>query len=299
LIDTVQIFSPSELVLANVPSTWRRSSCDQPTADPNGIGFVLNNTFTFDDPVTGYHGYGEHGELRYHRASLPRLLHGQNGKLLNSQTAVDAALNLLQQKAGEICNFNYDVDHFTRVDLVWQFCGDAADFILAHRNARHPRIRSGPSFYEARSMAFNGSELRIAIYDKMLERHKRNGDVVRVEVQLKGRVLKELLGNGDRVTRLDFQACYRAYRGILLGFQPSPITEVGSIAQFLALGEREGWQADGVPAFDLYTKGLCAKQISRLKRDMAACRAEVFKIDWSKLLPADGPPAVVEVDEHA
>lgn len=297
MIDTVQIFSPSELVLANISPTWRRSSYNQPTADADGIGFVLKNSFTFDDPVTGYHGYGEHGELRYHRASLPRLLHGRNGKLLNSQVEVDAAMNLLQQKAAEICNFNYDVDHFTRVDLVWQFRGDAADFILAHRNTRHPRIRRGPSFYEARSMAFTGSELRIAMYDKTLERHKQNGDVVRVEVQLRGRVLKELLGNGDRVTRLDLNTCYQAYRGIMLGFQPSPITEVSSIAQFLALGEREGWQAGGIPAFDLYAKNLCPKQVFRLKRDMAACRAEVFKLDWSQLLPADGPPAVVEVGE--
>ena len=148
-------------------------------------------------------------------------------------------------------------------------------------------------------MAFKGSEMRIAIYDKSLEQFKRNGDVVRVEVQLKGRMLKELLGGGDRVIKLDFDTCYRAYRGILLGFVPSPITKVSGIAEFLAIGEREGWSSNGIPAFELYTRGMCRRQVDRIRRGMAACRPELFKIDWSQLLPADGLSAVVETKGFA
>ncbi len=234
----------------------------------------------------GYHAYGNSYEIQYHRASLSRLFHGNNGKLIKSQAELDAALDLIQQKAGQICNAIFGNFHFTRVDMVWQFQGDfAADFILAHRTAKHPRIHSSPSFYESRSMAWKGSEMRVNIYDKTLERHKYSGDIVRVEIQLKGRRLQEELGHGARVTKLDFNTCYSAYRRILLGFVPSPITRVSSIAQFLAIGEREGWNSGGVSAFDLYARGLGSRQVRRLQRaTWPPVARSVFNIDWSQLL---------------
>jgi len=299
MIDTVNIFSPSTLLKSGLPAHWRRSSQQNPVPDPDGISFISRGSSFFDDPKSGYHGFGEDGEIRYHRASLPRLLHGHNGKLIKNQAELDAAMEVLQMKAGEICNASFANHHYTRVDLVLQFRGDTADFILAHRNARHPRIHRGSSFYEARSMAFKGSEMRIALYDKVLEQSHVNGDVVRVEVQLKGRILKELLGGGDQVIKLDFATCYRAYRDILLGFVPSGISKVSGIAEFLAIGERDGWSSNGIPAFDLYTRGMCRRQVNRIRGDMASCRPEVFKIDWSQLLPADAPPAVVETKEFA
>jgi len=105
------------------------------------------------------------------------------------------------------------------------------------------------------------------------------------------------LGNGERVTRLDFNQCYAAYRSVLLGFVPSPIPKISSIAEFLAVAEREGWESGGVPAFDIYSRGLSSRQVRRLQHDMAACRPTVHRIDWSVLLPADGPPPVVEVSD--
>ena len=293
MIDTVKIFSPSELLNSNDP-TWKVSNYYCPVGDPDGISYISERSFVFADPKTGYRGFGERGEVRYHEASLPRLLHGHNGRLIKNQGEVDAALKLLQQKADEVCNASFLNHHYTRVDLVWQFRGDTADYILAHRNARHPRIRRGPSFYEPRSMAFKGSEMRIAIYDKVLEQSKLKGDVVRVEVQLRGGRLKEELGQGNRVVKLDFTACYEAYRRIMLGFVPSTIPKAGSIAEFLAIGEREGWESGGIPAFEIYTRGMCRRQVDRIRRDIAAFRPEHFKIDWSQLLPADGPPEVVE-----
>jgi hypothetical protein len=296
VIDTIHIFSPAELLRSNLPAHWRRSTQSTPVADREGVGYyVPAYSFSFDDPASGYHAYGNGDEVKYHRASLPRLLHGNNGMLIKSQAELNAGRDLLQQKACEICNATFGNLHFTRVDLVWQFRGDTAGFILAHRNARHPRIRRGASFYESRSMAFKGSQMRISIYDKSREKFKHDGDIVRVEVQLKGRVLKELLGNGDRVTKLDFNTCYQAYRRILLGFIPSPVTNVSTVAEFLSIAEREGWQSGGVPAFDLYTRELSPRQIRRIQKDMASCRPAVHKIDWSELLPADGPPTPIEL----
>jgi hypothetical protein len=297
MIDTVHIFSPAPLVVSNLPTSWRRSISDKQVPDPDGIGFIPASSFSFDDGVSGYHAYGEREEIRYHRASLPRLLFGHNGKLIKSQAELDAAMDLLQQNAGEICNASFANLHYTRVDLVWQFRGDTADFILAHRHARHPRIHRDPIFYEARSMALKGSEMRITMYDKVLKEFKCQGDVVRVEIQLKGRRLMEELGNGNKVTKIDFYQCYQTYRRILLGFDPNPIATVSNIAEFLAIAERERWQSNGISAFELYTKNLSKRHLRRLQRDMAVCRPEVFKINWAELLPADATPPAVEIME--
>jgi hypothetical protein len=137
--------------------------------------------------------------------------------------------------------------------------------------------------------------MRISLYDKTREQLGHNGNVVRVEVQLKGKLLKELLGNGERVTKLDIATCYQAYRSILLGFVPSPVAKVGTIAELLAIGERERWSSSGVPAFNIYTHNRSPRQVIRIRRDMAAYRPSVFNIDWTQLLPADGPPMPVEV----
>jgi hypothetical protein len=106
----------------------------------------------------------------------------------------------------------------------------------------------------------------------------------------------EELGNGSRVTRLIFGDCYKAFRQIMLGFVPNLVETVRGIAHFLAVGDREGWQANGVSAFDIYTATISPRQLSRLKKEMAAHRPSVHKIDWVQLLPVDGPPPVVELD---
>jgi len=265
---------------------------------PSASAIGHEQSCSFDDQATGYHAHGQQGDVVYHRASLPRLLHGDNGNLIKNQTELDAALDRLKQKAGELGTSCTPDSHFTRVDLVWQFRGDPAQYVQAHRNCRHARIRSDVIRYEQRSLALKGSELRISIYDKTLERFKRHGNIVRVEAQLRGRLLKEQLGDGDPVQTLDFDKCYQAFRRIMLGFIPPGIPQASGIAQLLAIGEREQWESGGVAAFDLYTKGMSERHIRRLKSDMALVRPAVFQIDWSQLLPANGPPAPVELDNE-
>lgn len=143
MLDSVQIFSPAEMLQSGLPTHWREDIRHTPVPDPDpeGIGFIPKTTIGFNDPHSGYHAYGDRNKIKYHRASLPRLLHGQNGKLIKNQGELDAALELLQNKAGEICDFNLLNFHFTRVNLVWHFRGDTADFILAHRHAHHVRLR--------------------------------------------------------------------------------------------------------------------------------------------------------------
>jgi hypothetical protein len=304
MIDTLSLFAPSALIgsdpvlgnhrhqkILSCPPNWNYSS----------HSFGAKKSFTYKNPGSGYHGHGHTDEVRQHRASLPRLLHGQNGKLIKSQADLDAALASFEIKAGEICEFRLSNHHFTRVDLVWQFEGDPADFILAHRHIRHPRIRKEPETYEinleAHSLRIQGSEMKILIYDKSFEALKRKGKIVRVEVQLRSGILKQLLGNGKPVTRLDFIQCYYAYRQILLGLAPSPISNVSKIGEFLAIANREGWAINGVSAADTYLNSCSTRHKRRVQRYMATCRPSVHQIDWSQLLPPDGPPKAVDLED--
>jgi hypothetical protein len=291
------MFQPQQITTASIPSGYKITHSQHPPARGRRDEGPTN-TASYEDPATGYRAYGEAGCVKYHRASLPRLSYGHNGRLIPNQAELDAAVGLLQAKTEEIANPPRCSYYLTRVDLVWQFRCDPAAFILAHRHARHARLRCDPTRYESRSMALEGSEMRISFYDKVLERFKRNGDVLRVEVQLRGDRLKEELGNGARVTRLVFADCYAAFRRIMLGFCLPPIERGGKIAQLLAMGERAGWQSDGIPAFDLYTGGMSGRHVRRLQKQMAAWRPMVFQIDWAQILPVDGPPAVVDVEER-
>ena len=295
MIDTVTFHRPFHRDTSEPPPDWRfkRSRAPLPEGHPK---ITPDVTYEFDHKPSGYHGYGKADYVLYHTGSLPRFLFGHNGRLIQNQVQIDAALNLIRAKAGELGTPPANPDlRFTRVDLCWQFVGDSAQFVLAHRACRHPRIRSNPIRYEDRSIAFNGSELRVIIYDKFRERFKRNGNVVRVEVGLRGQVLRDQLGDGDEVTHLDFNTCYRAFRQILTAFEPSPVPQVTKIAHLLAIGEKEGWESDGMTAFELYTANESDRTVRRLKRQMAQLRPAIHQIDWLQLLPADGPPPVVEL----
>ena len=265
-----------------------------PIQYPDGEIFQ-KRTVSLDEAATGFHVHGEGDKLLYFRVSLSRLLHGENGLLLENQTEVDAAMNLLWDKIAALGSILSGDFWFTRIDLVWQFRGDTSSFVRAHRLCRHPLIRADFVCYGPRSCALKGKEMRISIYDKTRERFKYDGDVVRIEIKLSGDRLKQFLGQGEKVTSLNFDACYDAYRDIMRGFQPAAMPIVKSRASFLAIAERADWNFNGVSAFELYTAGMSSRQIFRLRKDMQGLCPSVFEIDWSELLPADEPPPPVEL----
>jgi hypothetical protein len=292
MVDTVRFFQPHELFEhAGLRPGWR----SRPSIVQDELS--QKQTFALDHLATGYWTSGERGHTLRHCASLPRFLFGNNAKLIQDQAQLDASLAKLFEKATELGRPTTEAVQFTRVDLVWQFQVDIQLFIQAHRNSRHSRIRSDPFLYEKRSLIFKGSEVKIRMYDKLREmfKNKRNGNVLRVEVELHGDRLKEELGGGEQVTSLNFDQCYQAFRHVMIGFEPPPVPNAGGIAEVLATGMREGWTAGGVPFFEWYTRNMSVRNISRLRRQIEALRPTFYQIDWSKLLPADGPPPPVEV----
>jgi hypothetical protein len=289
MIDTANMIQPHELFETGLMPDWKSTSSVAQSDEGQIREFYLRHL------PTKYFTKGKNGYTLFHTASLPRLVFGDNGKLIKNQEQLDAGLNLLFAKAAEIGRPTTDKFHFTRVDLVWQFQVDVPLFIQAHRNSRHSRIRIDPRLYEKRSLMFKGSEVKIRMYDKVREKFKRDGNILRVEVELHGRRLMEELGGGEQVTSLNFDLCYQAYRRVMLGFEQSPIPRKSNIAGLLAAGMRAGWTIGGVPVFEWHTMDMSTRHISRLRRQVEALRPTFYQIDWGQLLPADGPPPAIEI----
>lgn len=175
---------------------------------------------------------------------------------------------------------------FRRVDLVWQFAGDPALYANAHRNCLHPMIRKPVVDYGNNGLAWNGSQVTIRMYDKLLEQTKNTGNVIRVEVQLRGKKLRQVLANDAPVTKLDFATCYTRYRSIVQKFQPQPAPDVRDSIDLLAYAQAEHglnlwnhWKA--------HYKNPQSK--NRVRREYLARKLQYSEIDWEDALPAQWP----------
>lgn len=245
--------------------------------------------------------------------SLPRLLFGHNGRVIENQDQVNDALSLVRQRLTYWCDYgrrNFDAWHFTRVDLVQQFRGSPGVWCAAFSETTHPMVRRKAREFFGRGLSWDGSETQIRLYDKMLEASKnkvQDGDVVRFEVQLRGEALRKRLATEidkwtDRkiVTRLDFARCYSEYRKILLHFQPvrvarPPFSKEGLIA----FCHHHGFKVDGVPFLTLIRPVMSRRSWCRIQRAIKEFRPEFTRIDLAALLPASSPTPVHVTDTAA
>lgn len=146
--------------------------------------------------------------------SLPKLLFGYNGRLILSQSEMDAAF----EKLFKLVEGYADVPPFVqwtpwRLDPVWQFQVANADAIIDTLSAfRYPDIRSMPWHQAGGGVSWRGvrSRFMISIYNKSVQMGQ-TGQVLRVEVSLRGGELKRMHGR----SWLCFDCLYSVYREIV------------------------------------------------------------------------------------
>src|ERR1700677_869519 len=229
-------------------------------------------------------------------ASLSRFAYGNNGILIENQTALDKALNALLDWLNEGFTQPKEII-FTRVDLCWHFIGDILAFIASHQGCTHPQIRGQPFVRAGESMWWGTkhAKMRIKIYDKCLESARRPGSIVRVEVTLIGyRLRLELAPDRGLVNRLDFDVCYRAFRRTLLRFSPASHAKIKpgsiSIAEFVAIGEMSGWTHNGQSCLEIFIQHYTGKKrASEFRKKVAAAKPQYGAIRWPELLPESIP----------
>ena len=302
MIDTIRIETNRLFHLDipdSLPDNW--SSSDNISEGVNQDGRTWKSRkLMLTERETGVRVSGTRFSARHIEVSLPRLLFGHNSRLIHTQHQLHEALDKLNDLVGEVC-FQADDeahDHFSRADLVWQIRGDMAVFLAAHKNCRHRSIRKDMGHYQGQGFYFQGQQLRVRFYDKRLKQSGQAGDVIRVEVQLRGDRLREAFSGFEwrKLTTLSLWRCYEVYREIMCGFCPNPLPRVSTMAEILALADREGWTSNSIPLFDIVTARQSKRNVSRLRKQMALLRPAIHEIHWETLLPHDGLPPLVELE---
>lgn len=223
-------------------------------------------------------------------ASLPRLLLGDNGRLIHDQVQVDLALKRLWEtvnKYAEVPDPSYWQP--TRIDLCWNFDLCAATLINAHYPLSIPGIRNASSLFTGgRMVSWRGdkSDFEVKMYDKARQLGARKS-VLRCEVTLRRASLrKRLPGN----TWQRFPDLWRAFQAVLSSIPPIP-----------APGPARGWQeAIGMGSQEIRDRilGRLADHPPRTLRRWraragAASLTEPFS--WKALLSPHHPPEPIDV----
>ena len=298
MIDTIRALWPHTVaagVIMAPPNGWESTSFTRAGFSSRNC-FGSSQGFRLTHHATGLSASGSGHQIRSVQFSLPNVLFGSNGQLIKSQAEIDQAMARAAELLTQVGQPVGVISHYSRVDLCWQFALDPELAILAHRHARHPRIRSNAGRYEGQSLFWAGSGLRVRMYDKELEMIRRRGNILRVEFQLQNRLLEDLMPAGEpRLNRLDFNRAYRVFRELMLGFEPNHVPEISDISELLAIAEAAGCRYGGLSLFDIWARGKNPQHVHRVQREIATLRPRLFGVEWSTLLPADGPPEVVEL----
>ena len=232
--------------------------------------------------------------LRWAECSLPRVLFGHNGRVIQSQTQLDDALD----RARSILAEHADIDavekiEASQIDLVWNFPIPAVPIILAHGGLRIPTIRGGPTRYPddiGISWGRGRYACRVKFYDKCRQSHV-SGSVLRVEITLRrGRIRREFSSQDWR----DFQRCYRVFRNILLSI-PSITVPARSRTLVEAVAQQPLTVREDILARLAQTKS--ARALRRYRRRFAAAYlAPNERFSWADVLPSEYPPNPAHVD---
>lgn len=220
---------------------------------------------------------------------------------------------------------------FTRIDLALTLDLNPRRVLPLHRNARHRRIRRDTECYyndrpgvarkgkvpyrmdTLNTVVFNGSYMRISLYDKVFEVCKHLTEVpdfptgLRVEVQLKqAKRIAAAFGKRPGVSvslaDLSLAKCYSVYRDILGQFEipqgnrPAKL----DLSSSLAILERhpECWgDLGGMRPLDAYRlfNGVGDEQFRRMRRDVSAVEFWLDDFQWSNVLPVDRLPEMVDI----
>ncbi|MCH7225115.1 hypothetical protein [Haloferula sp. A504] len=273
--------------------------------------------------------YGYNDVIDGFKVSLPNLLYGHNARLPTSQAELDRALARVAELVSEISPV-----HLTSIPLQFVYLHltlqvrwpgvSAQQFFTCFRNARHPRIQADAVEWKVRGdrsgIQLRGTNLEIGAYDKRLERDHIPGDVVRFEIKLRKHVLKELLGPGDDEfpTWLQFDRCYEAFRGIMLGFPsvrslqarcPQGHFRLSRLQAYMVtlladLARQGVTLTDGVDLLSgfsnfcrqNYTRGDTGR---RMLAAIAATQLNDLEIDFAEIFPPEWPPQGLVADLYA
>lgn len=256
---------------------------------PDWKSYAQGTAHLYTHTPTGIRVRAQKRTVESVEASLARVLHGQNGKLIKDAKELAAALAAVELIVSKIAGPALSPTEYTRVDLVWQFRGHIAAYVTAFRHCRHPFIRKAAVVYSDAALCFPGKRCRITFYDKTREQTGKPGSVVRVEVSLRWNKLRALLGNGHPVASLCFRDAYRAFRSVLCKFHPRRVPKLSTLAEVLAFGEQKG-----IALFDYWSATKHPRTVRRVRKELGTIQVQFHRLNWRKNLASLKPPPAIE-----
>jgi hypothetical protein len=225
--------------------------------------------------------YGTDGMVESIEVSLPKLLHGCNGRLLRPHdvnmayyAAIDLASDVVEQ---------VNPEKLTRLDLVHHFDGWAYDFIASLWGLKHRSIRNKQQQFFESSLTWPGKEMKINLYDKKAELCGTPGRVQRLEAQLHGKKLPDVwsASGGFRV-----EECYKEYRKICSGFAARKIPVLGTIEELLHWLKENEVRVHGVDPVERYLSCKSRATKYRIKKALNDVHLQFFEANFLDCLPA-------------
>ncbi len=294
MIDTVKFQQPRSHRENVSRRNWVVQTVMRETVDPDGFEDERLAHQRGCHKTDGIKFFGNRDQIVLVEASLPRVLFGSNGKLLKSQSNINAALRKLDRMLGKISHRSENARAFKRVDLVWHVPGSCSEFILAHQNVAHPRVRKATCTYDKQSITWNGSALRLMLYDKSQKEIQKKGSFVRVEAQLRGHVLDEYLDKS--FGELDFAVAYRFLRRLVLQLEPAVTPVVSGMVSLLANCSRLPAPSGQVHPVEAYLQGLTKRRRTTLRSEIRSHSYESRVVRWAELLPETPPECPPELE---
>ncbi len=242
--------------------------------------------------------YGTDGMAESIEVSLPKLLHGCNGRLLRPHevnmayyAAIDLASDVVEQ---------VNPEKLTRLDLVHHFDGWAFDFIASLWGLKHRSIRNKQQQFFESSLTWPGKEMKINLYDKKAELCGTPGRVQRLEAQLHGKKLPDVwsASGGFRV-----EECYKEYRKICSGFAARKIPILGTIEELLHWLKENNVKVLGVDPVERYLSCKSRATQYRIKKALNDVHLQFFEAnfclpaEFSDLLYIDCLPPDADIDQ--
>lgn len=226
--------------------------------------------------ATGLRVWGTDLVPEWLEVSLPRVLHGRNASLIKNDFELCEAFLALQELLLQVRvplpseSSTVLFSPFlkcTRLDLCWHFKGLIQEWIESFRLSGHPRVRRPLEIFSGTGLVWPGSGVRIRMYDKRREVYRKAGDIVRVEHQLRGMILKDLgLRLFDEAWLGGFERLWSIFKDLTLPFNPEMRHEVSTLAEILALGESLGVKFGVQSPFELWASGKHRSTVSRMKK---------------------------------
>jgi hypothetical protein len=227
--------------------------------------------------------------------SLPTLLHGHNGCVLENQEQIDGALEIAAAALAEISRVGSVRDcQAWRADLAWNFDLKAASLVLAHSTLRLPRIHRGGTLYDgAQGVSWRSARSRfvVRIYDKCRQMHVP-GSVLRVEISLVGKQLVRRLPGRDWH---DFNRLWEAFRNVLATI-PTIQRPCSASGWPEAVGKEPVEIRRRIMARLAYKPPRTFRRYNQRVEAAAANLEETFS--WASLLEQVRPPKPVHIKRH-